>query len=134
MTQTSAEVTPPVLHFDNGIPGFGGAHRFALTDLTDDSVFQEMVSLDDNGLRLVVASPWLFFPDYAPDIPEIDRLWLGLERQEDAILFCAVVVEEEQLLMNLRAPFVAHATSLAARQVVLDDTELALRAPLLSAA
>lgn len=128
---TIEDADTPMLVFDDGIPGFADARRFALADLTEDGMFQELTCVDDPTVSLVVASPWLFFPDYAPELPDSDRRSLGLDDPGDAALFCAIVVDENRLLMNLRAPFVANARTQAARQVVLDDSSLPLRAPVL---
>jgi flagellar assembly factor FliW len=119
-----------VLRFGDGIPGFAQAHRFALSDLNDDGTFQVLTCLDDPELSMVVASPWLFFPDYAPDLPDGDRRVLELTDPTDAVVFCSVTVDEdaEQLLLNLRAPFVANGRTRDARQVVLDEDH-PLRAP-----
>ncbi len=118
-----------VLRFEDGIPGFSRAHRFALSDLTDDGTFQLLTCLEDPELSLVVTVPWLFFPDYAPELPGDEQVSLAIEQPEDAILFCSVTVDDDdQLLLNLRAPFVANARSRDARQVILDE-ELPLRAP-----
>lgn len=118
-----------VLRFSDGIPGFPGMRSFILSDLTDDGTFQLLSSVEDPELSLVVASPWLFFADYAPELPSSDQDVLGIEEPEDAIVFCTVIADDtEALHLNLRAPFVANARTLAARQVVLDDIELPLRA------
>ena len=117
-----------VLRFDDGIPGFAQAHRFVLSDLTEDGTFQLLTCVEDPELSLVVASPWLFFPDYAPELPESDRSVLAIDSPSEAVLFCAVNVDDDdQLVVNLRAPFVANARTLTARQVVLDE-DLPLRA------
>lgn len=121
-----------VLTFDGGIPGLDQGTRFTLADLTEDGMFQELVCVDVPDLTLVVASPWLFFPDYAPDLPDADTRGLDIETPEDVALFCSVIVDGDHLAMNLRAPFVANAHTHAARQVVLDADE-PLRAPLLAA-
>ena len=120
---------PAVLHFADGIPGFAEAHGFMLSDLTEDGTFQLLTCVEDPELSLVVASPWLFFPDYSPRLPEGDRTFLGIDAPEDAALFCSVVADEddELLHLNLRAPFVANASTHVARQVVLDE-DLPLRA------
>jgi len=119
-----------VLRFNDGLPGFPEAHGFVLSDLTDDGTFQLLSSVEEPDLSLVVASPWLFFPDYAPELPTGDQAVLGIDEPGDAVLFCTVIADDETeaLHLNLRAPFVANARTLAARQVVLDDTELPLRA------
>lgn len=118
-----------VLRFSDGIPGFPGMRNFILSDLTDDGTFQLLSSVEDPELSLVVASPWLFFADYTPELPTSDQDVLGIEAPEDAIVFCTVIADDtEALHLNLRAPFIANARTLTARQVVLDDIELPLRA------
>ncbi|GGI06661.1 flagellar assembly protein FliW [Egicoccus halophilus] len=121
---------PRVLRFRDGIPGFPTALRFVLSDLTDDGTFQLLTNVEDPSLALVVASPWLFFPDYTPELPVGDQVVLGIDRPEEAVLFCTVIADDETeaLHLNLRAPFVLNARTLAARQVVLEDTGLPLRA------
>ena len=125
----ATEDRPAVLRFADGIPGFAEAHEFVLTDLTPDDTFQLLTSADDAELSLVVTSPWLFFPEYAPELPEDDRRVLGIERPEQAAVFCTVIADDDgdALHLNLRAPFVANVDTLAARQVVLDE-DLPLRA------
>jgi flagellar assembly factor FliW len=122
---------PPVLRFAEGIPGFAGAHRFLLSDLTDDGAFQLLTCVEDLELSLVVAIPWLFFPDYAPELPDGDRLGLGIDDPTDAVVFCPVTADDDanELVLNLRAPFIANAHTREARQVILQDEELPLRAP-----
>jgi flagellar assembly factor FliW len=123
-------VDDATLTFAEGIPGFPDARRFTLSDLTDDGTFQLLASQDHPELSLVVASPWLFFPDYSPELPATDREALELERPEDAVLFVSVTADDtDELVLNLRGPFVANARTRAARQVVLDDETVPLRAP-----
>lgn len=121
--------TPDVLTFAGGIPGFAAAERFVLGDLTDDGTFQLLTDADHPDTSIVVTSPWLFFPDYGLELPDGDRRELDLADPDEAIVFCSVVSDDaERLYLNLRAPFVANARTRAARQVVLDDPELPLRA------
>lgn len=125
----SGEDELAVLRFEDGIPGFTGARRFVLSDLTDDGTFQLLRSVDDPDLSLVVTSPWLFFPDYAPELPDIDQSVLGITDPAEAIVFCSVIAEDtDELLLNLRAPFIANGRTRDARQVILEDESLPLRA------
>lgn len=119
-----------VLEFGDGIPGFPRAHRFVLRDLTDDGPFQMLESLDQPDLSMVVAVPWLFFPDYAPELAAEDQEDLGIERPEDAIVFCTVTadLDEEAVYLNLLGPFVVNARTRQGRQVVLADTSQPVRA------
>ena len=124
-----------VLRFADGIPGFADARRFVLSDLTDDGTFQLLTCVEDPELSIVVALPWVFFPDYAPELPESDRRGLGIEQPTDAVVFCSVCAEDDvdEIVLNLRAPFIANATTREARQVILHDEDLPLRAPVSSA-
>lgn len=123
------EPTASVLSFRSGLPGFPNSTRFVLSDLTDDGTFQLLTDVDDPDVSLVVASPWLFFPDYGPDLPDAELGKLGIEGPDDVVVFCTVIADEtDQLHLNLRAPFVASTRSLAAQQVLLDDPDLPLRA------
>src|SRR5690606_37766613 len=82
--------TPPeisALHFPDGIPGFPHLTEFTLVEVVEDGAFQLLQSLEDEDVAMVVCVPWLFFPDYAPEISEEDQEALGLERPEDAIVF-----------------------------------------------
>lgn len=121
------------LSFPDGIPGFPGAHRFVVQDLVEDGAFQLLTALDVEGLELVVAVPWLFFPDYSPEVGAQDQDDLGLESPEDALVFCAVTLPEDDgpPTMNLLGPFVVNRHTRVGRQVVLDDAEQTpVRAPL----
>lgn len=130
-TPTDETSDPPVLRFADGIPGFADAHGFLLSDLTDDGTFQLLTCIEDPELSIVVAVPWLFFPDYAPELTETDRRGLGIDDPTDAVVFCSVTADEaaDELVVNLRAPFIANANTRAARQIILDE-DLPLRAPL----
>ncbi len=118
-----------VLRFPAGIPGFPDERRFKLHELVEDSGFQLLTSLDDDSVSMVVTVPWLFFPDYAPVLDDSDQQELGLERAEEAVVFCPVSIDAEarRLYVNLRGPFVVNARTNHGRQVVLGD-DLPLRA------
>ncbi|MTV27360.1 hypothetical protein FTX61_18355 [Nitriliruptoraceae bacterium ZYF776] len=129
---TEGDTTAPdgatVLTFADGIPGFAHLRRFVLEDLTSEGTFQLLLAVDDPEVSIVVTSPWLFFPEYAPELPRGDQDVLGIETPEDVVVFCTAIADDtEQLHLNLRAPFVVNARSLAARQVILDE-DLPLRA------
>ncbi len=124
----------PVLTFTDGLPGFTDAHQFVLVDIVEDGAFQLLRSIERDDLELVVGQPWLFFPDYAPEIGDDDQRELALEAPEDALIFCAVTLPEGEgsmPTMNLLGPFVVNRHTLRGRQVVLkDETATPVRAEL----
>ncbi|MDH4117535.1 MAG: flagellar assembly protein FliW [Acidimicrobiia bacterium] len=119
-----------ILEFDDGIPGFPDARRFQLVELVDDGAFQLLQSVDDPDLAIVVAVPWLFFSDYAPELTDVDQDGLGIESEEDAVVFCAVTLESDRRTahMNLLGPFVVNVKSRKGRQIVLTDQDYPIRA------
>jgi flagellar assembly factor FliW len=119
-----------VVTFTEPIAGFPQARQFVLSDLDPDGTFQLLQNLEDPELALVVCLPWMFFPEYAPEIDEDIQRALELTEPEDAIVFCSVTVEpdDEALYLNLLGPFVVNARTRRGRQVVQTDLSLPVRA------
>ncbi|MEM9035345.1 MAG: flagellar assembly protein FliW [Actinomycetota bacterium] len=121
-----------VLVLERGIPGLTDAEEFLLSDLGDDeeSAFQLLTSVADPDVAMIVAVPWLFFPEYSPELPDGEREALAITTPEEAIVFCPVTLdaENEQIHLNLLGPFVVNAQTRRGRQVVLADSEWPVRA------
>lgn len=120
------------LHFPEGIPGFSSLTRFSLVETVEDGAFQILQSLDDEDIAMVVAVPWVFFPDYAPELSVEVLRDLDIERPEDAVVFCPVSIDAESgsVSLNLLGPFVVHHETRKGRQVVLGDSSYPVRAPI----
>lgn len=126
-----------VLRFDDGLPGFPDDRRFALVDARDgDDVFYWLQSLDDPAVAFLAAVPWLFFPDYEPELPEADQALLGLERAADALVLCLLTVHRDQqtITANLLGPVIVNQQTRHGRQVVLAESRWPVQAPLAAAA
>lgn len=124
-------LTDDDLVFADGIPGFPEHRRFQLVDFVGDSAFQLLQSVDDESMAMIVCSPWTFFPEYAPEIPDVDEEVLELTSSEDAIVFCPVSVEApDRAFANLLGPFVVNAKTRQGRQVVLMDSSYEVRTEL----
>jgi flagellar assembly factor FliW len=82
-------------------------------------------------MALIVTVPWLVFPEYSPEISELERKQLRLESPDDAIVFCPVTLtgDPDTVYVNLLGPFVVNGETLEGRQVVLADSEYPVRAP-----
>jgi flagellar assembly factor FliW len=127
---------PDRLTFANPIPGFEAEREFDVAALGEDGVLHELRSRRTEGLRFVVAAPGRFFPDYKPVLLPADVSALGLGDGEQVLLQVIVTVGESirDATANLLAPIAIAASSGAAVQLVLPDTDLPLRAPLLARA
>jgi|SRR5690348_16891202 flagellar assembly factor FliW len=122
----------PVLEMVRPLLGFPESRRFALARLDDTGLLCELRSLEQVDLRFVVVPPAMFFPDYAPEIDEELAHLLGSQDGSDLLVLSLVTLgaSPETATANLLAPLVVnHRTRLAA-QVLLEDPELSLRAPL----
>lgn len=120
------------LHFPDGLPGLPDLEHFVIVELRDDGAFQQLQSLDNIDVSMIVCVPWLFFPDYAPILSDIEQSELGLESADDAILFVPVSFDSDsrQVFLNLLGPFVVNAKTKVGRQLVLTGTDYSTRTPI----
>lgn len=125
----------PVLTMVGPMLGFPDHLRFGLARLDDEGSVCDLRSLDDPELRFVVVPPHLFFPDYAPEITEATAEQLGAESAEDLVALVVVTLGSglHEATANLLAPVLLNPERRLAAQVVLEDPELSLHAPLVPA-
>ncbi len=120
------------LHFPDGLPGLPDLEHFVIVELREDGAFQQLQSLDTVDVSMIVCVPWLFFPDYAPVLSDIEQAELGLETADDAVLFVPVSFDPDsrQMFLNLLGPFVVNSKTRKGRQLVLTGTSYTTRTPI----
>ncbi|MBN2208438.1 MAG: flagellar assembly protein FliW [Candidatus Coatesbacteria bacterium] len=123
-----------VIRFDEGILGFPDSHRYILVPHETDSPFAWLQSVDEENLAFLVVNPVCVKPDYLVQLPKNAADDLRLTDAAKGVVFAIVVVPEDprKMRMNLRAPVIINVHERLGRQVVLEDTSLDLRYPLLS--
>lgn len=128
--QTEGQVgEDSIIHVPDGLPGFPELTRFVLVEPVEDSAFQLLQSVEDEDIGMVVCVPWLFFPDYAPELSEEDQEDLGIDQPEDAVVFCPVSLDgPERVHLNLMGPLIVNHQTRRGRQVVLADSGYPTRA------
>lgn len=111
-----------IIHLPDGLMGFPDMRQAVLLPVDEDGLFFWMQDVDDPALAFLVLTPWPLFPDYAPEIDEIDQIALDLDDAEHAAVFCVVTSHDEprRLTANLLGPVVVNQRARQARQVVLD--------------
>jgi flagellar assembly factor FliW len=130
---TSTLVDLPTLDFAGCLVGFPDARRFALVRVVPDSeVLFRLASLDVEDLEFVVAAPFPFFPDYAPEIDDATAERLELTDSADAVLLVLLTIGDsmENSSANLFAPIVINTRTRQAAQAVLTGSDHSLHAPL----
>jgi flagellar assembly factor FliW len=128
MTYHEAEV----IRFPWGLPGFGSLRRFIAVSLEGQGNFVWLQSLDDHAVALPTCDPWQVFADYAPHLPAYATSSLEIERPEDFVALCVVVVSPgaSEMTMNLLAPIVINLRTRVARQVTLETGGYSVRTPI----
>ena len=121
-----------VVHFPDGLPGFPELERFIVVELREDGAFQQLQSVDDPDISMIVCVPWLFFPDYAPVLSDAEQEELEIESASDAVVFVPVSFDaaSRQASLNLLGPFVVNSKTRKGRQVVLTGSDYSVRAPI----
>lgn len=132
MSTDAADI--PVIELAHPLPGFPQEQRFALVRLDEDGVLMAFRSLEREDLQFVVVPPSPFYPDYAPVIG--DDVVADLEIRDASDVLVLLVVRAgasvADTTVNLRAPLVINTETRRASQVVLDDPDLPLAAPLMA--
>ncbi len=120
-----------VIEFPDGILGFPDRHRYAMVSAEDEGIYTWLQALDDPKLAFLAVIPTAFFPDYSPDIPDVECIRIGLSNPEDAQLLSLVTVTDSGVTANLLGPIVLNVRTRLARQVVLADPNLSTRTPII---
>ena len=138
MTGTMTVTTTSEIQFVTAFPGFPHARTWALAPMGDDpaSPFSLLRSSDIDGLEFVVVPPFLFFPDYEPELDQATVSALDLQAPADAMVYVVLTLGAsiEQTTANLLGPVVVNMRNGFASQAVLHQPGLSTKVPLVPAA
>jgi flagellar assembly factor FliW len=110
------------------MPGFPAHREFALVRLHEEGLLYAFTSIQDPELRFLVAPPEPFFPDYAPEIDEDVFAALNTKDPNRLLLLVVISAGVDDTTANLLAPIVVDQDSKRAMQVILNGTDLPVRA------
>jgi flagellar assembly factor FliW len=109
-----------------GMLGFAGERRFVLLPASPEGVFW-FQSAEDGALIFLLVDPFLFFPDYVVDAPEIPE-----SRTPEVAALTIVTLPRQrgdECTVNLQGPLVIDFVNRQARQVVQGDPRYHTRHP-----
>lgn len=117
-----------VISFSEGMLGFPDYTRYVLVQ-SEKGPFVWLQSLDEPTLAFVVMDPWLYLPEYEPDIPDADVEELEFRAPYNMSVFCVVTVppNPEEATINLMGPVVVNLDTGQARQVAILNSEYTTR-------
>ena len=113
-----------ILEFRDGLAGFEEYKRFIIVSDKELYPIFWLVSIDEPSLEFPIVNPFLFIPDYNPDIELKD---------EGETIFAIVTLrkEIEKTTINLKGPLVIDINLKKGRQVILNDESYSPNYPLL---
>lgn len=111
-------------------PGLAPHVDFALTPVDGSDGLFTMRAVDDSDLRLFLVDPQTVLTEYAPTLTDDQTAALELESPDDALLLVVAHPSADGVSVNLLAPVVVNRGTGVASQVILEDQDYPLRAPL----
>ncbi|WP_146364159.1 flagellar assembly protein FliW [Arthrobacter yangruifuii] len=118
-------LTPP--------PGFAPDVDFLLDDIDGANGLYALSSAATAvgaAHRLFVLDAAVYLPQYHPEITDFQRRQLGLEAPEDAVVLVVANPTLDGTTVNLLAPIVVNASTGSCAQVILENQDWPVRAPL----
>lgn len=129
MRMTSMELT---IQFDEGLIGFYDCKSFRLLESDELAPFRWLQSSDRPDIGFLVIDASLVVNDYKAVIPHREWESLGLKPEAGtAFVTCMVGSENAQSTGNLQAPILVNYKKRIGKQVILTETGLTSRHPLL---
>jgi flagellar assembly factor FliW len=120
-----------VIRFPDGIPGFAELRTAIVVPSGTRPDVVWLQSLERGDLAFLAALAGSMFVGYEPVVDDEDCDQLHLTSADDAMVLCLLSVDSEAKAVtgNLRAPIVVNTVERLGRQIILDDEDLPLRAP-----
>lgn len=122
MTAALAFVSPP--------PGLAPHVDFALAPVEGADGLFTMRAVGQEELRLYLIDPQTVLGEYAPTLTNAQAADLALATPDDAMILVVAHPSADGVSVNLLAPVVVNRATGAAAQVILEDQDYPLRAPL----
>lgn len=114
------------------MPGLETHLDFNLTAVDETGVLWTLKSVMDPNVRLFAVPPIAFFDGYTPMIPSSARERIGLAKDVDPFILVIVhpAAGSYPHTANLLAPLVINPETMNAIQIVLEDQDWPLQAPI----
>jgi flagellar assembly factor FliW len=121
-----------IIIFKKGLPGFESLKRFILFSIEENELFSILHSIEDEGIGLVVMSPFSVVKDYEFKLVDEKLEKLGIETAEDVLVLNTVTVSsvEQNITTNLKAPIIINIKKKLGEQIILDNDGYKIKHPL----
>ena len=122
-----------VIEFSNGILGFEDSKKYVMLSKKDNGqLFCWLQSVDDADTAFAVTVPYVFYPDYKPNVADEDLAKIGINGQDeikDLSVFSIMVIPDEtkNTTINLKAPVVINQATNKGGQFIASNAEYDVR-------
>ncbi|MFW5497721.1 MULTISPECIES: flagellar assembly protein FliW [unclassified Maridesulfovibrio] len=118
--------TEGIIYFSRGLIGFDDKRDFALIQLSENSPFLLLQSLEDPALGLLVADPYSFMDDYEVRLSEAEKRILRVENVRQLAVLVTVTIppgRPDETTLNLGGPIVINSEAKRGMQVPQVDSK-----------
>lgn len=125
----------PVVEVRGGLLGFPEYTRFALIRMNDEGLVYRLQSVENEAINFVVVPAMAFFPDYSPIVDDDVAERFNLPGGADVLLLLVVTLGQsfKESTVNLMAPLLLDPQARVAEQIIVENPDFSVRAPLLAA-
>jgi flagellar assembly factor FliW len=122
-----------LIRFEEGLIGFSDCKTFVLMEGEGIAPFRLLQSVDRSDLAFLVLDPTVVMKDYHGMIPSREWETLGLDDPTAKLAFaiCIVGPTPADSIGNFQAPIIINYKKMVGRQIILADSDLSVRQPLL---
>ena len=121
-----------VIHFDEGLVGFSECKDFVLMENESLAPFRLLQSLEFPEVGFLVIEPTAILSNYCERVPNRDWESIGIDEMTKALAFVIVVIGStpESSTGNFQAPLLVNYEKMIGKQIILTDSNLSVRHPL----
>ncbi|MGI5922252.1 MAG: flagellar assembly protein FliW [Syntrophomonadaceae bacterium] len=122
-----------IIHFSEGLPAFETEKEFILIPLEENSPFFYLQSVNKADLCLLLADPFIFFPDYQIDLDDNGLKQLRVSEQNPSLMVLSVLTvsaDFKKTTANLMAPVIINPEKKLGLQFIPEKTDYKTKHPL----
>lgn len=120
------------LTFEKGLLGLESYKKYELKDIKDVEPFKLLQSIDEEGIGLVVVSPFEIDENYEFTISDSIVKFIGVENRDDLLIYSTVNINSnpKKSTVNLRAPIVINSHNNKGVQIILNNEQYKIKHPI----
>jgi len=119
-----------IITFAAGLPGLEGDREFLILAMEEGSPLYYLQSLNNTSVCLILAQPFVFFPNYSIEVgeEELKRLECETGAEELAVYVVLTIPEDfKQSTANLLAPIIVNSKNKKALQFIIQNSDYKIR-------